>query len=280
MNGATVQNTNTISGLSSGWYTITFTDGAGCEIIDSAEVLAFSPILIELEVIQKPTCTFNNGEINAIVSGGVTPYNYLWSNAQTTTSSTGLKDGFVSLFITDASFCSQAVGLELERDSAPRVTFTVFDASCGEDNGEIRIIRTGGKPPIDYTWSNGSTDYVIENLAVGNYILTITDANNCIVIDSTNIERNEDLCLNIPSAFTPNNDGTNDTWIIRGSEYYDDIKVEIFNRWGSLLFTSDGYKTPWDGYYNGKELPSAVYYYIVTIPSIDYSNTGSVTIRK
>ncbi len=86
-------------------------------------------------------------------------------------------------------------------------------------------------------------------------------------------------CFNIPSGFTPNDDGTNDTWNIRGASKFPTISVKVFNRWGTLIFSSKGYNTPWDGTYNGKDLPAAVYYYIIKIDrSTDYS--GSLTIYR
>ena len=68
---------------------------------------------------------------------------------------------------------------------------------------------------------------------------------------------------NIRSLFTPNNDGMNDYWYIPYIEQYGTISVQIYNRFGKLLYKSSAYKNDWDGTYNGNPLPEAAYYYII-----------------
>jgi len=68
---------------------------------------------------------------------------------------------------------------------------------------------------------------------------------------------------NIRSLFTPNDDGMNDTWYLPDIEQYGDISVQIYNRFGKLLYESASYKNDWNGTYNGAPLPSASYYYLI-----------------
>ena len=68
---------------------------------------------------------------------------------------------------------------------------------------------------------------------------------------------------NIRSLFTPNNDGMNDYWYIPDIEQYGIISVQIYNRFGKLLYKSSAYKNDWEGTYNGTPLPEAAYYYII-----------------
>lgn len=68
---------------------------------------------------------------------------------------------------------------------------------------------------------------------------------------------------NIRSLFTPNNDGMNDYWYISDIEQYGTISVQIYNRFGKLLYKSSAYNNDWDGTYNGTPLPEAAYYYII-----------------
>jgi gliding motility-associated-like protein len=68
---------------------------------------------------------------------------------------------------------------------------------------------------------------------------------------------------NIRSLFTPNNDGMNDYWYIPDIEQYGTISVQIYNRFGKLVYHSSAYKNDWDGTYNGTPLPEASYYYII-----------------
>jgi gliding motility-associated-like protein len=68
---------------------------------------------------------------------------------------------------------------------------------------------------------------------------------------------------NLRSLFTPNNDGMNDTWYIPDIEQYGKFSIQIFNRFGKLLYESSAYKNDWNGTYNGSPLPSASYYYLI-----------------
>lgn len=67
----------------------------------------------------------------------------------------------------------------------------------------------------------------------------------------------------IPNAFSPNGDGINDLWEIKYLNTYPGATVEIFNRYGQIMFHSQGYTKPWDGRYNGKNVPTGTYYYII-----------------
>ena len=84
-------------------------------------------------------------------------------------------------------------------------------------------------------------------------------------------------------GFTPNGDGTNDTWEISFVENFPNAIVEIYNRWGVLLFKSDpGYKNKWTGTYNGKPLPIGTYYFIIDLKDPEYPDpyTGPVSILR
>lgn len=82
--------------------------------------------------------------------------------------------------------------------------------------------------------------------------------------------------LQIPNAFTPNKDGDNDLWDIRGIDTYPEAYVRIFNRWGNLLYEHYGYET-WDGTFNGKDLPVATYYYVINLNAPEAPNAESLS---
>ena len=56
--------------------------------------------------------------------------------------------------------------------------------------------------------------------------------------------------------------------------------VKIYNRWGQELFSSSGYPMPWDGKYNGVDLPTATYYYVIELNESDKVFNGTVTIKR
>ena len=75
--------------------------------------------------------------------------------------------------------------------------------------------------------------------------------------------------LTISNAFTPDGDGINETWVIEGIQNYPDNELLVFNRWGNLVFSADGYLNTWDGTSNsslnvgGTELPTGTYFYVL-----------------
>ena len=91
---------------------------------------------------------------------------------------------------------------------------------------------------------------------------------------------NPDLELVIKTAFTPNGDGVNDTWIIDNITLHPNSRVTILNREGRTVFESVGYQTPWDGTFEGKELPVDTYYYVIDLETGGRRYEGFVMILK
>ena len=84
----------------------------------------------------------------------------------------------------------------------------------------------------------------------------------------------------IPNTFTPNGDGINDFWDIKYLNSYPGNTVNIFDRYGRKVYTSNGYNIPWDGTYSGAPLPTGVYYYIIDPKNGRKAIAGYVTIIR
>ena len=82
--------------------------------------------------------------------------------------------------------------------------------------------------------------------------------------------------------FTPNGDNINDTWQIDGIDLYPDARIRVFNRWGQLIYESEGDYTPWDGIgqINIADQEIATYYYVIDLNINDKNYNGSVTIKR
>jgi gliding motility-associated-like protein len=93
------------------------------------------------------------------------------------------------------------------------------------------------------------------------YYITATGESGCTSMDSMLLKVFKEL--KVPNAFTPNGDGKNDTWRIPGLEEYRNATVQVFNRWGQIVFKSTGYSNPWRGDINGTPLPTGAYYYVI-----------------
>ncbi|MBN2669366.1 MAG: gliding motility-associated C-terminal domain-containing protein [Bacteroidales bacterium] len=93
----------------------------------------------------------------------------------------------------------------------------------------------------------------------------------------------------IANAISPNNDGFNDYWHIEGIQNYENVKVQIINRWGNLVFESEDYQNNWNGQYynasaksiyNQSRVPDGTYYYIVEIAEINFYKTGFIIVKE
>ncbi|TAG12252.1 MAG: PKD domain-containing protein [Sphingobacteriia bacterium] len=108
------------------------------------------------------------------------------------------------------------------------------------------------------------------------YRLNLTGIGGCTVTDTIFIKLL--LAPLVPNAFSPNGDGINDRWRIQYLESYPGATVQVFNRYGQVVFSSFEYSVNWDGKLNGKPLPIGTYYYIVDPKNGRNKITGSVTI--
>ena len=84
----------------------------------------------------------------------------------------------------------------------------------------------------------------------------------------------------IPNVFSPNADGINDKWIITYLESYPGSSIDVYNRYGQVIFHSVGYNNPWDGTFKGKPVPSGTYYYIVDPKNGRKKITGFVDVLR
>ncbi len=117
--------------------------------------------------------------------------------------------------------------------------------------------------------------------SAGNYAISLYAYNNTGCADTFELKPLlvvADSTFHIPNAFSPNNDGINDTWVIYGLQGITDCKVSIFNRWGQSVFSSTGYNRPWDGSYKEEPLPVDSYYYVITANNRSY--TGLVMLLR
>jgi len=93
------------------------------------------------------------------------------------------------------------------------------------------------------------------------YTLTVTSADGCVATDEVFVKVLKTPA--IPNTFSPNGDGVHDKWEIKYLNTYPGCTVEIYNRYGQLVFQSTGYNQPWDGTFKSKPLPAGTYYYII-----------------
>lgn len=110
------------------------------------------------------------------------------------------------------------------------------------------------------------------------YTITATGEFHCTASDSLKITLLREVIP--PNVFSPNGDGMHDVWQIDNLSKYVNAVVDVYNRYGQHLYHSNGYAMPWNGTYNGKELPIATYYYIISLGNGSKPLSGPVTILR
>jgi hypothetical protein len=179
----TAQATN----LAAGIYTISVTAG-GCTATNSVSVNNTNAPSITL-LSSSPACFGSStGTVNAVVSGGSTPYQFIWSNGSNSASQSGLSAGNYTLIVLDNAGCQALETVSLSQPDPISIGLTTSSTACtGSPQGSITAVVSGGTSPYQYQWSTGSTASSISGLTAGNYTLTINDAAGCSQQSSTTV---------------------------------------------------------------------------------------------
>jgi gliding motility-associated-like protein len=273
--------TQDLETVRAGTYTIVVKDTNDCQ--NTLTIQIDEPEMIQLSLTTEDNVCYNGIEawIQTTVSGGTPDYSYSWSNGDETENINNLPAGEYSVTVSDANDCEVFAEAIITEPDPIEITLIPTEVSCeAQYDGSIESFVVGGAGAYNYAWSTGANTEDIENLTEGVYSLTVTDIFECEASDSTYVEKNDVDCINIPSSFTPNGDGYNDTWIIRNSELFPECHLQVLNQWGSLVFESTGYSQAWDGTFNNEILPSGTYYYIFRVSPEHQERTGTVTILK
>ena len=196
----------TASNLASGTYTCTITDAKGC--IQTKTVTITQPnILAATTTSTNVSCNgVSNGNAAVTVLGGVAPYTYLWSNAATTASVTGLAANTYSCTITDNNGATTTKTVTITQPVALSATSVQTNVGIyGKNTGSVSVTVSGGTSPYTYSWSNsGGTSATASNLFAGTYSCTITDAKGCTLNKNITITQADELLVNSGSTTTTN----------------------------------------------------------------------------
>ncbi|MEM9932207.1 MAG: HYR domain-containing protein [Bacteroidota bacterium] len=265
-------------------YTVTITDANGDTTTATAELAQPTDLEIVSD-IQSIICSGDaSGGISVLTVGGTEPYAYTWSTGAITDQVTGLQAGDYTVQLVDGGGCVDSATFTLT--DPPVFTATV---ETTEDNftkiGTAKVIAEGGVGPYSYVWN---TDPIvlgdsIGELLVGTYKVVVTDAIGCQKILDAVIPVSERFdCLSTNMGFTPNGDGVNEKFVIPCVVAFPENRLSILNRWGQLVFATDGYNNDWDGTFNGNQLPDGTYYYIFELLNDDSDRVfkGTVSIFR
>jgi len=279
----------TVSPASNTTYVVVGTDANQCSNADSVIVNVFSIPSISDTTI----CIGDELQLNAV---GPLNASYIWSP------STGLSNPNIANPITttmvsitydvtvqDANGCIATESLFIEAETKPRVAFD-FNIKPGCEGILVEYINlsSGGN---EYLWEFGDGEQSSETDPTHYFIyganfetsLEVSSINECTstsdsLINSGTFE--EQFNIAPPSVFSPNNDGVNDVFQIDISEeMVSCVSLQIFNRWGSKIFESEGQNVAWDGRTTAaKKVPVGTYFYVLEINGI--LKKGSLTLLE
>jgi len=290
--GKSTATTEDLTMALSGNYTITVTDLRGCRIKDSVTVLANQTVIADAG---KDTSFCQSGSIVLSAINSVNGVNYKWYQlpgntlvGNNITATVNPPSGSTSYYVVvdNGTGCAMNDTIVLTSNPLP-------GADAGPDKAVYigNSVAIGGSPttnsvgstvvwtPSIYLDNSLSSNPISTPQATTVYVVRVTSTQGCVSTDSVTVTLQP--TIEIPSGVTPNGDGKNDIWTLKGIELFPNCVVELYNRWGEVIFESKGYSVKWDGTYKGKMLPVGTYYYIIDLndPEIPVY-TGSVTIMR
>ena len=277
---------------------ITVTDVCGNEQTATITYTMPPELVIYGEQTDSPLCPGDATVLEAGISTGVGPFTYDWSSGGDGTTETVNFDAsqIVTLTVTDACGIQDSFDVEVEYPVWDPITGNDPEVCLGIQ-GDLNL--TGGVGEADfagnwvgqyefYTWQYSNYDasgnpqdsaFVLVNDALdslatfigpsGNFQAGLTQGDMDIyVIDQCGAEGTFNVSViacdtEIPNVFSPNGDSMNDFFRIPGIEGFPNSKLEIYNRWGNVIYQSNDYGGGWDGRINNEPVADGTYYYIL-----------------
>lgn len=257
--------------------------------------LAEDKQIIATYTTTQATCAgIANGSLSATAVGGYGVLSYLWSPGNITTANYNNADaGVYNLTIKDEVDCiKQFTNVIVQATTSP------IEVSAGPDvitdSQTPVVLQAQSEQAISYIWGpNEFLSCLLCEKTTANpqttqlYIVTARDANGCadkdsvqVIIDDSNLNKCGEVF--VASAFSPNGDGQNDFLGVQGS-CIQEVKFEIYNRWGEKVFQTMALNGAWDGTFNGETMNTGVFVYYVTAKLSNgktVNQKGNVSILK
>ena len=291
-NGTSGVASGILTNLCGGADTLVVLDGNGCVFQLPFELNYPDSLQIQSSIVE-PTCyEYVDGNANLFFSGGtgsllidIANGNFeILPQSVVEYQLANLGVGTISIHVEDDAGCSidEVISVESVFPSNLNFNTTSTEESCFNNlDGTAEALLQGGNGPFSFLWNDLQAQQTA--LATGlvgnrNYRVEVTDVNNCIYKRTVFVPL-KDGCIFIANAITPNGDGSNDTWVIGGLDGYADAYVQVVNRYGQVVFESNGYANPWRGTLNNEPLPPADYYYVVSYDKSKEPLTGVVSIK-
>jgi len=278
--------TEDLSNVAPGTFNVTVTDANGCTASTVAVVNGSSGVNVDAQLNTVVCYGTSEGSIDLTVSNGTLPYAFNWSNGLSSEDLTDVAAGAYSVTITDGSGCVFTDSYMIAQNTAIAIDTVIttyqggYNVSAyGVSDGSITTAVSGGVAPYVFDWSNGATSESVSGIPAGTYTLLVTDANGCTA--SLEVTLTQSTEVEMPNGFSPNSDGSNDTFVIHGIEGYPKNLLTVLNRWGNVVYEQPNYKNEWAGDNSqGAQLPNGTYFIILSLNEGTRTLQGFVDLRR
>ncbi len=237
-NGA---NETSLSGLSSGAYTITVYDALGCSIDSSFVINDVTPTTFEGSIGHVLCHGESNGSIDLTIIEGTPGYTFEWDNGMTTEDLYGLSPGTYRVKITDGNGCNVYASYDVLEPEELSATMVIEQPSSIE-SGNINLSVEGGTLPYTYTWNTGDFSEDLYNISAGYYGATIIDDNGCVLFIDETIQNINAASVSDSQSFSvvvfpnPTTDVATVKW-----DSIDVSHIAVINTNGQLVQSSDSF---------------------------------------
>lgn len=235
------------------YYAQSYVQGTECASLSRTPVtLSQLPAPVVTNQVEQRSICINQESIQ--LNAGITNVSYLWSTGATTPDITISNAGTYSVTMTNTAGCSVTKTFQVTGIASPVVANITTQ-------GENIIIDVENEGNWEYSL-NGSIYYtqpIFRNQPGGIKTIFVRNTSGCLPVIIPYYH------YNIPTYFTPNDDGINDYFLLPDATYFNTSFIQVFNRYGKLIASGNGTTFTWGGRFNGKLLPPDDYWYVIEI---------------
>ncbi len=278
LNNGVLGSSTSISDLAPGDYEVVITNSANCENTLPFTIGVNAEITLNISGVNT-TCGLSNGAATLTIEGGIAPYTIAWDNGQgNATTIENLNAGTYTVTVNDASNCTVTATIDIESSDSEEVVVNPSTVTIAADESVALNASNGANyawsPTTNLSCSDCATP-IANPITTTTYTVSSTDIGGCQSAASVTVIVNNQSDIYIPSAFSPNGDGTNDAWRVMTANIVT-LNMKIYNRWGKMVYEGDGLDTAWNGLYNQTQQDIGVYVYLITAVDLQ----GKEVIKK
>ncbi len=231
-----------------------------------------SDLAVTLDSVKDESCEQSDAFARGLPTGGLAPYDVIWSNGEGTEQIVGVSAGTYTLSITDDEGCFVETmvtlsnfGVSLDVDVIPSDTAIIRGTGALLEVTATNPVSTYSWGPINALSCDDCDLPIARPQQTTLYTVTVEDINGCTEIAQVQIRvLNDENSIFVPTAFTPNADGQNDILFVR-SPRVSELEIRIYDRWGREVFYSSDQTRGWDGNdKRGNLLNQGVYAWVVS----------------